>query len=177
MAIPSKSGRMWVKLAPPADLPNHTHWEWGLRGWFSLTSSSEPQCRAAWLMLRVCLASVGGHLDPSRAGVREGGQAAATLSSLTKKRRCFSCWILALERWLLHPVLVMTSASLGSLRISWDASGCGWMVTTEKSAPGQLSLTNRVGTCSQPLNKKWSPVTYIYFIKGLRSCALSQAVG
>lgn len=46
-------------------------------------------------MLRACLAGVGGHLDPSRAGVREGGQAAATLSSLTKKRRCFSWWILA----------------------------------------------------------------------------------
>lgn len=49
-------------------------------------------------MLCACLAGVGVCLDPSatrsRAGVREGGQAAAMLSSLTKKRRRFSGWIL-----------------------------------------------------------------------------------
>lgn len=49
--------------------------------------------------LCMCLAGVDGHPNPSAtwssAGVTEGGQAAATLSSPIKKTRHFSCWISA----------------------------------------------------------------------------------
>lgn len=86
-------------------------------------------------MLCAGLAGVG-YLDPSaacsRAGVREGRKATAMLGSLTKERRCFSCWILALRTGkVIADVLVMATAPFVPLRISWDASGCGCMVTTD----------------------------------------------
>lgn len=84
MAIPSKSDRMWVKLAPSTHLPNHTHWEWDLRGWFSLTSRSEPQCRVAWLMLCRCRRLTGciSRLLQSRG---EGGWASCSHAEIPDK--------------------------------------------------------------------------------------------
>lgn len=148
MAIPSKSGRMWIKLAPSADLPNHTHWEWDLRGWFSLTSRSEHQCRGAgscsvhvWQVQEVNW--IHQPLAPGYGWGRVG-----------KLQPCWAPWRRrgdafpaafghpGLARWLLHSVLLMalcpsylTQDSMGCFRL-W-LNGPSWL-SCPRSAEPQL---------------------------------------
>lgn len=143
-----------VRLAPSADLPNHIYWEWDLSSWFALALASRPEspCREVCLLLWQAQVVSPTHWPHAPVkGWSRVGKLQPHWAPPFRREGAFSDgvqhWVPlwgGLARWL-----------LALLRPSGDTSD--WMIMIEQVAPGQLSLTNKMGRCSQPITKmKWS---------------------